>query len=158
MGNAFLVSFERGSFEHKMLKIGGHAPKTVWQGMGNLRSRGLLRKNGGRYHFTQKGKKWVEASQFKHLKIEPHPWDGKWRVVIFDIPESLRTKRELFRSKLKSLDFHMVQKSVFAMPFRCEKEIAIVCDYLEIEEYANVLICESLGDLEHRLKRQYDLA
>lgn len=155
--NAFFVAFEQNSFEYKMLKIGGHDPKRIWQGMRNLENRGFIKRRGGRYFFTPAGRDWAETTRFQRLEIREHPWDKKWRVVIFDIPESLRSKRSIFRSKLKALNFCMIQKSVFAIPFRCEKEITGACDYLEIGDYVNILTCESLGEWDPILKKQYDL-
>lgn len=40
-------------------------------------------------------------------------WDGKFRVVIWDIPEKNRRVRNLFRRKLKEWDFIILQKSVW---------------------------------------------
>ena len=40
-------------------------------------------------------------------------WDGKWRIVIFDIPEEKRIIRNLFRRNLKKWGFKHLQKSVW---------------------------------------------
>lgn len=40
-------------------------------------------------------------------------WDGKWRIVIFDIPEEKRVIRNLFRRNLKKWGFKQLQKSVW---------------------------------------------
>ncbi|MBI2039556.1 hypothetical protein HYT18_00610 [Candidatus Microgenomates bacterium] len=40
-------------------------------------------------------------------------WDGKWRIVIFDIPEQRRIIRNLFRRNLKKWGFKHLQKSVW---------------------------------------------
>lgn len=44
---------------------------------------------------------------------EPKNWDGKWRIVIFDIPEEKRIVRNLFRRNLKKWGFKNLQKSVW---------------------------------------------
>lgn len=53
----------------------------------------------------------------------PKRWDGKWRLVMFDIPSHKNTARDALRWKLKELGFYQVQKSVFLSPFPCEREI-----------------------------------
>lgn len=58
---------------------------------------------------TDKGKN--EAILRKILKNEN--WDGKWRVVIFDIPEVNKKTRDIFRSRLKLWEFQQLQKSVW---------------------------------------------
>lgn len=40
-------------------------------------------------------------------------WDGKYRIVIFDIPEEKRIIRNLFRRNLKKWGFKHLQKSVW---------------------------------------------
>ncbi len=47
----------------------------------------------------------------------PSSWDGKWRIVIWDIPESSRKQRNITRYFLKDLGFYLLQKSVFITPF-----------------------------------------
>src|SRR3990167_2124094 len=46
-------------------------------------------------------------------QFEEKHWDGKWRVVIFDIPEEKRIIRNLFRRNLKKWGFKHLQKSVW---------------------------------------------
>jgi phenylacetic acid degradation operon negative regulatory protein len=51
------------------------------------------------------------------------PWDGFWRLVVFDIEEKHRRDRNALRHKLTSLGFGLWQKSVFISPLSVEKEI-----------------------------------
>lgn len=44
---------------------------------------------------------------------EKKEWDGKWRIVVFDIPEQKRLIRNLFRRNLKKWGFKSLQKSVW---------------------------------------------
>lgn len=59
---------------------------------------------------TDKGK---QEAILKKL-LEDDRWDGKWRLVIFDIPEKHRNLRNTLRSKLKEWQFVQWQKSVWA--------------------------------------------
>ncbi len=71
-----------------------------------------------------KGRRKVLAYDIKNLKLnKKNKWDGKFRVIIFDIPESKKAARENLRRKLKELDFYKLQKSVFISPFECKDEI-----------------------------------
>lgn len=47
------------------------------------------------------------------IGAEPQEWDGRWRIVIFDIPEQKRIIRNLFRRNLKKWGFKHLQKSVW---------------------------------------------
>ena len=85
---------------------------------------------------TKKGKKAFDHASFSDITI-PHPnrWDGKWRFLLFDIPEKRRALRDIFRERLKTLGFFQFQKSVWLFPFECEKEIRFICEYLEATPY-----------------------
>lgn len=47
------------------------------------------------------------------LVYEDQPWDKKWRIVIYDIPEDKRRIRDLFRRRLKEWDFKNWQQSIW---------------------------------------------
>ena len=65
----------------------------------------------------------------------PKRWDGKWRLVIYDIPDRKKAAREEFRHQLKELGLHEWQESVFVHPFPCENEINLLVEFLEIRSY-----------------------
>jgi len=61
------------------------------------------------YQLTNLGLK--VAGEIK--KIIEQPWDGKWRIVMFDIPEKKRIERKWLRFQLLAFDYKPLQKSVF---------------------------------------------
>jgi len=68
-------------------------------------------------------------------------WDGKWRMVIFDIPEISKVKRENLRKKLKELGLAQWQKSVYITPFDVGQELA---EYLVATNLAdNAIVLEA---------------
>ncbi|MDP2930569.1 MAG: hypothetical protein Q8N56_03130 [bacterium] len=76
---------------------------------------------------TLKGRMEAEKCQITMLTIpRPEKWDGKWRLVMFDIPENTRLIREALRRKLKAFGFSSFQKSAWIYPFPCKKEIDIL--------------------------------
>jgi len=44
------------------------------------------------------------------------PWDGRWRLVLFDVPESKNAERVKLRRVLKDLKFGYLQNSVWLSP------------------------------------------
>ncbi len=46
-------------------------------------------------------------------------WDGKWRVIIFDIPQELSRLRIRIREVLKRAGFRKLQQSVWLFPHEC---------------------------------------
>jgi phenylacetic acid degradation operon negative regulatory protein len=45
------------------------------------------------------------------------PWDGKWRLVIYDIPEAQKHNRTYLRRLLQDLGFGKIQLSSWASPY-----------------------------------------
>jgi len=72
----------------------------------------------------------------------PENWDGKWRVVIFDIPEKYKYSRDIFRCRLVNLGFEKVQESVYVYPFECTGVIGILSRELLIENNVIIMISE----------------
>ncbi|MFC1757127.1 CRISPR-associated endonuclease Cas2, partial [Patescibacteria group bacterium] len=79
---------------------------------------------------SEEGKK--RAFEFKIDEMEikkPNIWDGKWRLVLFDVPEKRRNARDALRNKLQELGFRELQKSVFVFPYPCRDEIDFVVEF-----------------------------
>lgn len=49
----------------------------------------------------------------------PRRWDGRWRVLVFDVPEKKRRERDVLRAMLRRLGFRYLQRSVWVYPFDC---------------------------------------
>lgn len=84
---------------------------------------------------TEKGKKKAGRFQIDALKInKPKKWDGKWRLVIFDIVQLQNAKRNAFRGKLKELGFRHMQKSVWVCPYKCQDEVSLLRDFFGLNK------------------------
>jgi CRISPR-associated endonuclease Cas2 len=80
---------------------------------------------------TPEGKKRAGKYQIDDLMIpKPKKWDGKWRVVIFDISTESNFVRNVFRRKLKEFGFQPIQMSVWVYPFPCVHEIDLLRRFL----------------------------
>lgn len=69
---------------------------------------------------------------------ESKSWDGKWRVVVFDIPEQKRIVRNLFRRNLKKWGFTQVQKSVWISKRDVYEKLVNYIEDLKIGEWVKV--------------------
>ena len=91
-----------------------------------LRERNLIfgERRGKRVVFELTDEGGAEADKIK-LKLEMAKrkrWDGKWRIIIFDVPEKMRGKRDLLRKELVAFGFMQLQKSVWAYPYKLPEE------------------------------------
>ena len=115
--------------------------QTFTSSLARLRKKGLVEKkineNKVIIKLTTAGRDWL-------LKNGPDynfKWDGLWRLVIFDIPESHRKVRDVLRNRLKSWGFAKWQKSVWASKKPLTKELRLLVKELGIENW--VLVVES---------------
>lgn len=114
--------------------------KQLYQILGRLKLRGaieVIKRGDGveKVQFTNAGRFLSLSHQFKSMKLIPKKkWDRKWRLVLFDIPESIKKTRDALRRKLKHLGFLEFQKSVFVYPYPCRDEINFVINFFDIAE------------------------
>ncbi len=100
-----------------------------------LKKKGLLQLKRQKHDvciaLTKGGRKRAGKYQIDDLYIErPKKWDKKWRIVIFDIPNSSAVVRNVFRRKLKEFGFYLLQRSVWIYPFECREEINFLREFL----------------------------
>ena len=98
-------------------------------------------KTGGEIEIviTEQGKLTLLNYDIDQMKIKKTDhWDGKWRIVFFDIPEKHRQARDALREKLKEIGFREFQQSVFIQPYPCTKEINFLIEFFEIRNWVKL--------------------
>ena len=94
---------------------------------------------------TTRGKVKLLKYALKELEIKkPKKWDGKWRLIIYDIPKKYKTSQQFFRTMLNYLSFYPFQRSVYLFPYPCEDEIEYLRQILEISRYVRILVVEKI--------------
>lgn len=103
---------------------------------------------------TEKGEMLVLRFDPDKLRVKiPPRWDGKWRLVIFDIPEKKVAARRALRNHLRKLGFVQLQRSVWIFPYECRNEIDFLAELFEVRNYIHYIIGEPWGqDAALRLK------
>lgn len=117
----------------------------------------VISKDGpdARIMLSEKGKSYLEREAINRLKPKRlSKWDGKWRIVMFDVPNGKKSARDAFAAILKRFEFERLQKSVFISPHPCEEELEIVADYLGISDNIDIVIAQSFGR-EERYRRLF---
>jgi len=69
---------------------------------------------------TKEGKKKVHSLTLGDTSALSPAWDGKWRIILLDLPESRKDERESFRYLLKKAGFLCLKNSVWISPFPYE--------------------------------------
>jgi phenylacetic acid degradation operon negative regulatory protein len=98
----------------------------------------IVKKDEVYLRLTSTGKGTI-VRDYPLLSLAKQKWDGKWRVVIFDIAEINKRTRNLLRAKLKELGFGMLQESVWVSPHDFGKDVAEFFESQKLDKYAFLL-------------------
>jgi len=119
--------------------------------------KGLLKYNGKFYELTQSGRELMRRWEFTDFKLnKPKKWDGKWRIVIFDIPDKKRRVRDHLRYLFKSAGLRLLQESVWVYPYDCEDVIALLKTDFGVGKNLLYLIVEELEN-DRYLREEFGL-
>jgi len=77
--------------------------------------------------------------------------------LIFDIPDSKKVARNIFRERLKNFGFILLQESVFIFPFECKKELDFITTNYYIKPYVKYILADFLEGDDILIKRFLDL-
>ena len=109
------------------------------------------------YILTHKGKKTLNENKIWSLAIPtPKVWDGKWRMVLFDIPVDKRKRRDAFRLRLKELGLTLYQNSVWAYPYPLEDTIAPIAHFYGLSKCVSFIVAEKISK-EASFRKRYRL-
>ena len=118
----------------------------------SLHRYGLISVTPGKSIFEKKvrltlaGKELAELVSFALPR--PKKWDGKWRIVAFDVPEPHWKARRALSVKLRELGCYHYQNSVFVYPYDCEKEVNFIRDYFGLDSSIKYMVAEKIDDVE----------
>ncbi len=121
------------------------------------RAAGLIVYSEKGYSLTEKGESELRRLTLKEFASHrPRRWDGKWRVLMFDVPERDRRQRDRIREMLQLMGCVRLQDSVWVLPHDCEDMIALVKVDLKLGKRLVYLIAEAIEG-EDSLKRHFKL-
>ena len=139
-----------------------YSPKQLRKAYHNLKSTGLIeikinQQGESLVCLTKKGEQKLTNLDLDNLIIaKPKKWDGKWQVLMFDLPVRFRKAREALRWKIKDLGFLQLQKSVWVYPYPCIEELLFVAEFFGVTKYIEILTVEKVLR-ETELKKYFDL-
>ena len=124
----------------------------------SLERQGLLQlenKNGKKFlKLTQKGQ--LEVLLAKAKLPQKKKWDGKWRIITFDFPETAKIQRNQFRALLKINNFAKLQASVYVSPFVLNREAVKYLKETKLLEFVRIIKAEEIDD-DKDLRKHFKL-
>ena len=117
----------------------------------------LKRDSKGFLYLTEKGEQKLQDYELSDYElILPKIWDGKWRVLIFDIPERRRKIRDKVRNTLRSIGFIRMQDSVWIFPYDCSELVTLFKADFKIGKDLLYMLVDQVENDKY-LKEYFDL-
>ncbi len=130
--------------------------KYLRQTLKRFEERGLIQKRSGLYKVTKRGT--ILFSRYRWAVKEDHPkaWDGKWRLISFDVPTKDNRERDLLRQALRKNNFYQLQQSVWIAPYEMTKEFWKFVVFNNLHKYCKIMLIEVL-DGDEAMKKHFGL-
>jgi phenylacetic acid degradation operon negative regulatory protein len=115
-------------------------------------------KDGRKYlKVTDKGNERLLKYKLGQITIKkPFIWDGRWRMVMFDIKENRRRLRDELRAQLVFLGFTQVQKSVWVYPYDSEEVVVLLKSNFNLGREVLYVLADRLEGDKY-LRKKYKL-
>lgn len=129
----------------------------IFSSAAKLTKRGLMIFKDGHYQLTKEGEKTLRRWKLSDYKLKkPKKWDGKWRMIIFDIPEKKRGVRKQITTLFNQAGFQRLQDSVWVYPYDCEDIIGLLKTDFGIGKDVLYVIANEIEN-DRRLRHEFDL-
>lgn len=107
---------------------------------------------------TEKGRRSLARRQLRGCAVErPKRWDGRWRIVMFDVPETNRPNRERLRTTLRAFGFTPLQRSVWLYPYDCRDLVTLTRTAYGMEHVTVRYLVVSELEEDDAFRRRYDI-
>lgn len=131
--------------------------QNIKKSISRLIDRGYVANEKGVLCLTSKGERFATLMGEGNLvPKKPRRWDGKWRVLIFDIPERRKRIRDQVRHTLGAIGFYRLQDSVWVYPYDCEDFVTLLKVDFRIGKDLLYIVADKIeNDLQ--LRRKFSL-
>jgi DNA-binding transcriptional regulator PaaX len=118
--------------------------------LSKLKKDGLVKISNHQWSLTDRGRKRIADRKEGIGERETYETesDGIFKIISFDIPEDRRKDRDRLRYLLRSLDFTMIQKSVWAGYNKIPEEMVINLQKSGIMKYLDVFAVSRTGTID----------
>lgn len=159
IGNITIKSFFAHPYCHYFCHH--HKHTAISSAFYKLRQQKMIRKIGpDTFELTRTGRgkaMWASSMVEKYLPQKHEKWDGKWRLLIFDIPEKKRHKRDSFRELLNNYGFKELQRSVWVTPYKIPRIIDDIIWEEKLIGFTRVMTIIEI-DYDQDLKKYFKLS
>lgn len=141
----------------------GLSPQAVRSTLSRMSGHGWLQgRREGRHSFyrlTAKGRRILDEGEQHLFKPGDEPWDGRWHVVAYAIPERSRQLRDRLRQRLTWFGFGHLSAGAWISPYKPPPDLLDWIVSAGAREFVEVFTAdhEGFGDARQLVARAWDL-
>jgi phenylacetic acid degradation operon negative regulatory protein len=133
----------------ELLGFFGQSGQAVRSALSRMSRKGWLEsRRTGRYSFyslTPKCLALLEEGARRIFQPRHDPWDGRWHLLTYSIPESKRHLRRRLRKRLLWLGFGALHSATWISPRDLQAEVEQIADALQVRPYLEFFAAEHRG-------------
>ncbi|WP_201745346.1 phenylacetic acid degradation operon negative regulatory protein PaaX [Alteribacter lacisalsi] len=133
----------------QLLKEFGHNEQSIRAAISRMNKQGWVqsRKEGNKsfYFLSDRGVSRMDEAAERIFKLRNDKWDGKWRMLLYTIPEAKRNLRDELRKELVWSGFGTLSNSCWISPNRLDKQVENLIAKYGIEDYVHFFVSEHKG-------------
>ena len=130
--------YKKGMDRRKFTKLISYLKKNNYIQVTNLKGQKAIA-------LTRKGLSKALMNRFKEDKNAfQKRKDGKWIMIIFDIPQKHQKARNLLRSILQNLGYKLFQHSVWITPYDVSEKTEKLLQFYSLDAYVKIFLIEKL--------------
>jgi phenylacetic acid degradation operon negative regulatory protein len=103
-----------------------------------------------RYALTLRARHLLEEGTRRIFEPRPRRWDGRWRVVVYSLPETKRDLREALRRRLSYLGFGALTPGTWVSPHDRQVEVQSLLKDLKAQRYVQYFEGHWRGHISNR--------
>lgn len=101
--------------------------------------------NRGKFCLSGKGVRTLNDYELDDFSVEKaKTWDGKYRIISFDIPEDKKLIRKAVREQLVRWGFVRLQNSVWVYPYECQEVVSLLKTHFGVAKDLIYITAESI--------------
>lgn len=116
--------------------------------LARLKQEGLVlpEKHGASWKLTEKGRAWLSRQSWLRMFLPTGVRDCQ-KIVVFDIPESAKAKRQWLRNNLALFGFTMLQRSVWIGDQQLPEQFIAQIHRLGLDKHVHIFAVAKRGTL-----------
>ena len=114
-----------------------------------LKKEGFIKSEGENLKLTRLGKaRLIRLDKTLHVKKYLKEKDDTLKIIMFDVPEKYKSKREWLRKQILDMGFISIQKSVFIGKFKLPREFIADLEKAKLFNHTEILAVSRTGSLK----------